>query len=241
MQCLESIPMKKLILGLITLLSFNQVFAQTFTTQAGDTAYAAFQNAGTEVKVSNPIVNTTSAPLFLKWRMHASDLNNGWALNGFCDNVTCYVQVGNSWYVSDGYAPSTPGVFYALFDGDNAASNSSAWIQLNVLDTVNTYNKLVTFVATKGTNNVVNVSRSEDDVVLFPNPARNNLNIVINNNSMGVKSVAVYNLIGKAVSHYRINGNNAKLELTEIPSGIYFVRLMNSKGQVVATRKFTKQ
>ncbi len=232
--------MKKLLLGLITLLTFTQGFAQTFTTDHGDSSNASWVSPDDDVKVANNITNTSSTDLYLKWRMTNSDTSNGWKLTGFCDNVTCYTNVGSGWHVTDAYVPNVPGNFYALFNGNNAPVGSSAWIEVNVHDTVSHYQKTLIYVAYKGTNNVVSVTRADDNVVLYPNPARNSVNVVFNQ-SMGVKNIAIYNLIGKAVSVYKVNGNSAKLELNEVPSGIYFVRLMNSRGQIVATRKFTKQ
>jgi hypothetical protein len=142
--------------------------------------------------------------------------------------------------VSFAYVPTVAGDFHALFIGDNAPNNSSAWIKVLAADTVNNYSKTLTFIATKGPLGVVNIAKYDDDVILYPNPAKGSVNLVFDP-SMGVKNIAIYNLIGKAVSVYKVVGNSAKLELDEIPSGIYFVRLINSQGKIVATRKFTHQ
>ena len=40
---------------------------------------------------------------------------------------------------------------------------------------------------------------------------------------------------------YKVNGNSANMSLENMPGGIYFVRLVNSAGNIVATKKFTKQ
>jgi hypothetical protein len=148
--------------------------------------------------------------------------------------------VVNSQHTTDPYQPQVPGIFYATFDGDAAAPGTSAHIRVLVEDNMNGYSKTLTYVAYKFATGVVNVTKSDDEVVIYPNPAKANVNVIFDA-SMGVKNIAIYNLIGKAVSVYKVNGNSAKLDLTEIPSGIYFVRLINSQGKIVATRKITHQ
>jgi hypothetical protein len=75
---------------------------------------------------------------------------------------------------------------------------------------------------------------------MYPNPAPNDINVVFNE-SLGVKSIAIYNLIGKSMLVYKTQGKSAKLNIESLPAGIYFLRFMNQQGMVVATRKFTHQ
>lgn len=234
--------MKKILLGALTILSVNLSFGQSFTTSSGDTAYAQYQNPGPEVSVYNTITNNTSSGIFIKWRVQSTaGVGNGWKFTGFCDNNMCYTDPATGdVQVSFAYLPGVPGDFHAVFEGDNAVNNSSAWVQILATDTAANYAKMLTFIAQKGTNNVVNVSKSDEDVVLYPNPARSHVNLVFNS-ALGVKNVAIYNMIGKLVSVYKVTGNSARIELDDVPSGIYFVRLVNAQGRIVATRKFTHQ
>jgi hypothetical protein len=147
---------------------------------------------------------------------------------------------GSTVFMSDAYKPNVQGDLHAIFNGDNAPNGSSAWITIHAEDTINSFPKNLTFVATKGALGVVNIKRFDDEVVLYPNPAKGSVNVVFDP-SMGVKNIAIYNLIGKAVSVYKVTGNSAKLDLTDVPSGIYFLRLSNTQGKIVATRKFTRQ
>ena len=43
------------------------------------------------------------------------------------------------------------------------------------------------------------------------------------------------------MSIYRAGGNSANMSVENMPAGVYFVRLINNRGDIVATRKFTKQ
>jgi hypothetical protein len=82
--------------------------------------------------------------------------------------------------------------------------------------------------------------QGKNDVILYPNPASNYLNVIFNPDA-GIKNIAIYNLIGRVVSVFRVSGNSAKLDIDNTPSGIYFVRLMTDQGEIIATRKFTRQ
>lgn len=236
--------MKKTLLLILSILTINlQSFAQaTFTTQNGDTAKQAWFTTNQTVKVEQNITNQTNNPLKVKWNITSSNFPSGWVFEGLCDNVTCYIGnvTNGDVYETDPYLPNTQGVFYTNFNGDAAANNTWAYVRAQIRDTINNYAKTVTFIAYKGALGISNVTRYDDEVVLYPNPARNNVNVLFDGN-MGVRNIAIFNLIGKPVKIFKVQGNSAKLELAEIPSGIYFVRLINSQGKIVATRKLTRQ
>lgn len=98
-----------------------------------------------------------------------------------------------------------------------------------------------TYIVTRTpTTSVANV-KPNSEVSLYPNPASNSVNLVYDA-SADIRNIAVYNIIGKQVSLFRPTDNSsANLNIESIPAGIYFVRLINSRGDVVTTRKFTKQ
>ena len=79
-------------------------------------------------------------------------------------------------------------------------------------------------------------------MVLYPNPAREAVNVIYNEKA-GIKTIAVYNIIGKLMGpvYKPADNGSAKIDLDDIPNGIYFLRLMDSQGHVLATRRFTRQ
>ena len=108
-------------------------------------------------------------------------------------------------------------------------------------DTISGSSKTLTYIAYASSTGIKTTS-SSDDVVLFPNPAREAVNVIFDGRA-GVKTIAIYNLIGKMVSPvYKPSGNNsAKIDVNEMPAGVYFIRLMDGQGRVVATRRFVHQ
>lgn len=237
--------MKKFLLSAFAILSLTGIgTAQTFQTISGDTVTKASTGTGDQVKVYNLIKNISSSDLAVKWKISSYNFPTGWTFEGVCDNVICYSSqntlAGSYQVTSIISAGATISDFHAVLTDDAAPNGSSCWVRTELNDTVNHYTKYATFVATKGITGVTTVTRSDDEIVLYPNPARSAVNIIFDQNS-GVKNIAIYNLIGKVVSVYRVSGNSAKLDVDALPSGIYFVRLTDGEGRIVATRKFTHQ
>jgi hypothetical protein len=233
--------MKRIVLfALVTFgISLGQVKAQSFNL-ASDTTIAF---TGTSADVHNTVSNLTNDTLKMAWKMTNSSIGSGWVVSGVCDINLCYNWAGD---VDMGITkncsikPASNMDFKVQYNATNGALSSSSFITFRFVDLATGLQKSATFIATKVPTGVVNVSKVDDDVVLYPNPAKDDLNVIFDPNS-DVKNIAVYNLIGKIVSIYKVNGNSAKINVSNVPSGIYFVRLLDGQGRVVATRKFTRQ
>lgn len=229
--------------------------AQTFLTQTGtDSAKAIYTGGGNELPVYNTIRSASADSVTLSWKVTDIHLDPSWAFTGVCDNVICYtndavanppfgalLNAGGSTQTTFKYGP-TFGDFHALFNCVSAANGTSSWIKVNAKDNAGSYFRDLYFIGTKSATGIINTIVSADDVTLYPNPAREAINVLFSKNA-DVKSIAVFNLIGKMVGPlYRTSSStSAKIQLADMPNGIYFIRLMNSKGNVVATRRFTRQ
>jgi len=66
---------------------------------------------------------------------------------------------------------------------------------------------------------------------IFPNPSSNFITIQINKNIDGKQDFQFYNSIGQLVKEVTIT-NNASVNISNLPSGIYFIRLKNHVGLV---------
>lgn len=233
--------MKRIVLfALVTFgISFGQVKAQSFTL-AHDTS-SAFTGASADVH--NTVTNLTTNQLQMSWKMTNSSIASGWVVSGVCDINLCYNWTGD---VEMGITkncsinPSSNMDFKVQYNATGGAMGSTSFITFRYVDVNTGQSKNATFIATKVPTGVVNVTKVEDDIVLYPNPAKDDINVIFDADA-DVRNIAVYNLIGKVVSIYKVNGNSAKLNASNIPSGIYFVRLLDGQGRVIATRKFTRQ
>ena len=122
------------------------------------------------------------------------------------------------------------------------------------IDTTNFITQSLTFTQTNGiTENLVvsnsltwNVSAEDaclyiqvkenetDDVEVFPNPAVNKL--AISSMQFAIKTIAIYNLLGEEVLAVALQIANCKLQteadVSQLPSGIYFLRINTSSSSI---------
>lgn len=254
--------MKKILLFIVCglgLLSSVIVKGQTATFSQADTVYYTY-NSVSAATILNLITNDTSYNLNLKWKIIASsfpaDWYSGTALS-ICDDATCIPNTsGQLWNGTSGYfdsslyfsniAHDSIGDFHMVLNLSSATSFGSYYLTIHVTDVTNgvvgAYSKTSTFIINRWPTSVANVNNTGNDVVIYPNPTSNNeINLLYSPNN-DIKTITVYNIIGKVMKVYNVTNNtSANLNLENIPSGIYFVRLINSHGDVVVTRKFTKQ
>ena len=77
-----------------------------------------------------------------------------------------------------------------------------------------------------------------NSINLMPNPADNYIELRVNSNVV-VKEAVVYNAFGQMIQTVNFTDNHARIDLSNVASGMYFVRV-NSEG-VMATKKFIKR
>lgn len=170
----------------------------------------------------------------------------GWKLLGICDNDQCRAEDG-PWFTG------TP-QFSFPFINDR---DSSMLLELNVHaptnlpDGVGTYyvevktpnqTDTAVFILTKtdGTS-ISTVSMKDQRISLYPNPSKDILNIYAAK-SLNAKQISIYNLIGQEINTQELDKNNdvTRLNVQNLPSGIYMIRVANQNGEIVSTRKFLK-
>lgn len=76
------------------------------------------------------------------------------------------------------------------------------------------------------------VSELYGQVVIYPNPANEKLNI----NCKSMSEVEVFNAVGQKVLSQKVSGTTTQIELGEMNNGIYFVRVRMENGAVVSHR-----
>ena len=73
------------------------------------------------------------------------------------------------------------------------------------------------------------------DLVLYPNPAQNNLTIKTNSTKLENAFMEIMNMMGQSVLKTTFNINEA-IDISTLPNGIYFVLLAGSE-QTVSPKK----
>ncbi|MBA3828807.1 MAG: T9SS type A sorting domain-containing protein [Taibaiella sp.] len=250
--------MKKFLLialGFCGMFSIKGYAQATFTTTA-DTVWASTTSSSSDLLIPDHITgNKIGDSVRVTWTVDTCDFPTDWLATGsvsnlsICDNNICYFNPPPSFpmwggssrntYVSAPYHYHVAADYHMGINLTNATSTGTHFLTAKLTDAVSGYTKKVTFVVTRAPAAVYNVN-GNDEISLYPNPARNQVNVVFSAES-NVKTISLYNMIGRIVSVYKVVGNSAGIDISTMPSGIYFMRLVDVDGNVIATRKFTHQ
>ncbi len=225
----------------------TKLTAQSFTVQH-DTVNSA-PPVGVSTTIEDGVTATVSSAT-IDWKVIASDFPTDWVpVYSICDNASCWSGSG-LWTPSGGTLATktsmpygtTLGDFHMVVDFTSSTSTGCHYMTVRMNNHSSaTDTAYETYVICNYPLSAPIFNKSSDDIILYPNPAHDELNVVYDASS-DIKNIAVYNIIGKVLTVYKVtNNNSANLNIENIPSGIYFVRLINSHGDVVVTRKFTKQ
>ncbi len=196
-------------------------------------------------------INATTGTTVISWKVVASDFPADWiAAYSICDNYGCYPAT-SLWSQTSGtlaaetshpYGISPVGSFHLLveFNSLNSTGCHFVTVRMNNQSIPVDVGYETYLICNNGTSGISGSIKSPGEVMLYPNPAHDDISIVYDP-GYDVRNVIVYNIIGKVMAAYKVSNSSASLNLEHIPPGLYFVRLLNSNGTVVATKKFTKQ
>jgi len=81
------------------------------------------------------------------------------------------------------------------------------------------------------------VRGNDFDLNIYPNPASNILNIHLISNSETV-NLKVYNILGRIIDEFDVDGMNTQIDLSNYPKGLYYVGADNGKQNIL--KKFIK-
>lgn len=205
---------------------------------------------GVTYSLADSVFVVPSTNINIEWKILTTDFPPDWQTNlGFCDPSACYYMA--TLYPSGSLqtSPFGPGFMggnniFTYANDLTAAIPGCHYVRVrmnNVAIPADT--AIITYIVCKpGISQVAAItSSSEDAISFYPNPAVNTLNVVYSE-MLGVKNIAIYSIIGKQMNMYSTTDNKgAMLNVENIPSGIYYVRLLNENGSVIATRRFMKQ
>lgn len=259
---------KKILFTLLAaLIGFNYAQAQDFEflydnpthdTTVGISPYVPGSNTTHDyVEVRQYITNISTHPYTVSWNYidvdttvnldNKDSILDHWFVTGICDNINCRGEFG-PWYF--GNAETS-----AQVDPDgNMMIEIRVYVPNSSPDTtrtfkvqLKTFNQTDTavFVITKDGNTGISALRLDDNrVSLYPNPlpAGQDLNIYVDK-SLNATEAVIYSIIGQKQMVLPLNKSNEvhSLNTGKLPAGMYFVKVTDKSGNVIASRKFAKQ
>lgn len=260
--------MLKKIFGLLIggLLTFSVAKAQDFqfvfpnpshdTTQ-GTTVFQQGDFSHNFVQLRNFIKNISNQPYKVRWRLITVDttvdtsnevaLNNRWFVTGICDNILCRGEFG-AWYygnsdISNTVVPDTTMLIEVNVYAPTSSPDTSEVFKVELKSPNQTDTAVFVLTKVHGTG-ISSIALSDNRVAVYPNPlpANGQLHLFVNKDLRADK-VVIYNLIGQKQAGFALAGQSElhSLNVGNLPSGMYIVKIVGVKGQVITSRKFIKQ
>ncbi|MCD6066231.1 MAG: in-like serine protease [Bacteroidetes bacterium] len=97
---------------------------------------------------------------------------------------------------------------------------------------------------------LIKQNKSSEGVVLYPNPAANNMNVVIPDAQGGMVTISLVNMVGQTVKSYTFQNtpagyNKFDVDLTDVAEGAYTCKIFQDKGKqtigkIIVTKSHTK-
>ena len=86
------------------------------------------------------------------------------------------------------------------------------------------------------------VNTTEDQqVVVYPNPAREVMNVQLVEYTGAELNYTLYNALGRVVSMGRLNSQVTAIDASQLPRGVYYLNVADVTNNTVATQKVIKQ
>ena len=80
----------------------------------------------------------------------------------------------------------------------------------------------------------------KQELIIYPNPAQNQIQIAINQQGTKVKLIRVYNISGKEVLRCNANNYLVNIDISSLAKSIYIIKVESSLGDIICS-KFIKQ
>jgi hypothetical protein len=231
-----------------------------FTSQAQD--YTVFKNpvdtttSGTPVKtqqmenypyleLANHVTNITGNPITISWKVVSVAIPSDWKVVGMCDNNTCYSDplIVNGTNTPPPTSPIAAGG-NSLFDlriyapKSGVSGTGTVKVRTNTLSQTDT----LVFIVNKTATSISTIQLDDKRVSLYPNPATNTLQ-VYTDKTLNPESISIVNITG--VQNITTSVEKGKevtnIDINTLASGMYMVKVTDTKGRMITARKFVKK
>lgn len=213
----------------------NQILHSSFTSNDYLTYTIRFENSGTASAVNVRVEDVLDAKLDensirMLDASHTYTLERtGASLKWYFDNIQLPVSVANT-QIGHGYitfkVKPKPG--YAI--GDIIQNTANIYFDYNPAIVTNTFNS--EFVSALAVNTF-----TENNISIYPNPAKNQVTISLDNTNEIIANVNVIDLLGKQVIRInKVNEITKSIDLTTLNTGIYFIEI-ETQSKLVVKRK----
>ena len=230
--------MKKLLYTfLLAAFSMGSLMAQSsgLTVTPGLTITVSGTTSESDVVGEATVVNNTGQSISLVWERQTNSLSNGWE-SLVCDNATCWGPGKNTNTLTLAADSSSIMNVHCKPYGNPG----SGTVVLHVYSQADP-TTAVDITYTTQVNATGVQANAISQMRFYPIPASNSLNITFGNNSQA-RYVELYTVVGEKIEEFYIplGQNSCGLNVECLNAGMYFVRILNDRRMVIASKAFPK-
>lgn len=225
--------MKKTLLNLLVLLLAGVVNAQ-LTVNPGTATGTGPASAG--IGAYAQVTNTSSDTMKLLWSRTVLSMEHGWT-TWICDLTNCYLPDVENCPTNrpNLLAPGSSLNFEVHVDPAGIEGDASVQIQFYTVDDPSA---ILGTLFTQFETNTLSVSDPGNSALrIFPNPTTSYFQI---SDPANVSEVAIYSMVGSKMREFSaVQGN--RYEVSDLPVGVYLVRLLDDNQKILKTVRLSKR
>jgi len=198
------------------------------------------------INMFNYVRNNTASSLTFKWQIIQKSLPFGWFINGFCDNQSCRTSSDpvvasmaqtESYPIEAGDSSQLEPRVAVPTSGDNGVGiiRARVWTD-NTSDTA-------VYIITKSPTGVSTITVNDKRVALYPNPVGDRELIVFTEKSLDPSRIEIYSITGAKQLAAAVNRDKevTSIDVHSLSAGFYLVRVSDSNGNIITTRKLVRK
>ena len=230
--------MKQILLSILVLISgYGFAVAQNSLSIEPAMAFGNGPVSSTDIGAHALVTNTSPDTVSLLWSRQIISSQQGWT-SWICDLNNCYLP-----YV-DVCPTSRPNV---LAPGESvdfqihinpAGIEGNGEIHVNLYDASDPGTSLGLVQAMFETSTSAVADLSANALKLYPNPTTSHFQV---SNPINVNFVVIHSLVGNKVREYDARIAGARYDVSDLPQGIYLVRLLDASHNVLKTVRLSKR
>ncbi|HFA49495.1 MAG TPA: T9SS type A sorting domain-containing protein [Bacteroidetes bacterium] len=90
----------------------------------------------------------------------------------------------------------------------------------------------------EGSSSSQGVLFEQPSISIYPNPATNFISV---NNDENVKTITIFNLVGRKLKSFQNVQKNAHYDVSDLPNGMYLVQVINHSNKIITTQRISKR
>jgi hypothetical protein len=232
--------------ALLTVLAL-QVSGQAITLSLDPCPHSGSGNPWDISKVQSDLTHSGASAIDVAWERLLEDVPEGWT-TAICDPNQCYAP-----FADEPLGPGSVLIPFSMNPGETVLGDyfyvqfvpygipGNGTVRLRVYEVGNPNNSIVCSFAFDALSTGLSSPAVSPGISFHPNPVRSELRVQTPANQ-AVRTVEVYNVVGKLVNRYDLGAERTQfqLDLSALKEGMYFARLINASGNLLGSKRFSK-